>query len=366
MTAPPITAAVLLAALGACFAQAPAGRQPLAYLNGKPVYDADLGPALESQLLQQQRQVFEIKKRALEAFIEQQLLEAEAARRGVPKEQLLGDEVYANAGDPTEAEVEAYYLGRTQELQRPFEEVRIQMRSALYQARLQRARERYMKTLRERANVQILLDPPRLQVAADPSRRQGPADARVQIVEFSDFHCPYCARVQETLKSLLSKFNGEVSLAFRDFPLTHLHPRAQAAAEASRCVAQQGKFWEYHDKLFAGTSGLDARGFRELALKTGADAGAFDDCIASGRARAAVEKDLQEGKNAGVAATPGVLCQRNLPERRPARGRIREADRRRAGEGAGAEGCRGVSGVRVGFCPVRKNLAVAGSESGPS
>src|SRR2546429_5709020 len=80
------------------------------------------------------------------------------------------------------------------------------------------------------------------------------------IVEFSDFQCPFCKKVQRTLKNLLEKYQGQVSLGYRDFPLRGLHSQAELAAEASRCAAEQGKFWEYHDLLFGNPDELNRTG----------------------------------------------------------------------------------------------------------
>ncbi len=79
---------------------------------------------------------------------------------------------------------------------------------------------------------------------------QGPKDAKVTIVEFSDFECPYCVRAFPTVKQILSEYKSDVKLYYKQFPLNNLHPNAQKTAEASLCAADQGKFWEFHDKIF--------------------------------------------------------------------------------------------------------------------
>lgn len=78
----------------------------------------------------------------------------------------------------------------------------------------------------------------------------GPENAKIQLVEFSDFECPYCTRAYPTIKQILKEYAGKVRFYYKQFPLTQIHPNAQKAAEASLCAADQGKFWKYHDKLF--------------------------------------------------------------------------------------------------------------------
>lgn len=78
----------------------------------------------------------------------------------------------------------------------------------------------------------------------------GPEGAKVTIVEFSDFECPFCIRAYPTIKKILSDYKGQVRFYYKHYPLTQIHPNAEKAAEASICAGDQGKFWEYHDKLF--------------------------------------------------------------------------------------------------------------------
>lgn len=93
-------------------------------------------------------------------------------------------------------------------------------------------------------------DPVAKQIDIKNAQVVGPAGAKVQIVEFSDFECPYCVRAYPTVKQIMKDYEGKVQVYFKHFPLTQIHPNAQKAAEASLCAADQGKFWEYHDKLF--------------------------------------------------------------------------------------------------------------------
>ncbi len=95
------------------------------------------------------------------------------------------------------------------------------------------------------------------QVDTKNAQGLGPTTAKVQIVEFSDFECPYCVRAYPTVKQILSEYKDQVRFYYMHYPLSQIHPNAQKAAEASLCAADQGKFWEYHDKLFE--SGLEGQ-----------------------------------------------------------------------------------------------------------
>lgn len=88
------------------------------------------------------------------------------------------------------------------------------------------------------------------QLNVSNAQAQGPANAKIQLVEFSDFECPYCQSAYPTVKQILNEYKGQVKFYYVHYPLTQIHPNAQKSAEASLCAADQGKFWEYHDKLF--------------------------------------------------------------------------------------------------------------------
>ena len=290
------------------FAQQPSAKTPtpVAVISGQTIYDADLLPLAQPQLRPLRNQEYDIMSRALENLINQKLLEAEAGRKGISTEKLLEQEIDSKVSEPSEAELDAFYLGQKDRLNRPFTEVKPQLKQALQQARIQQIRQDYIKRLRDKADVNILLRPPTVELTFDPNRLRGNPRARVTIIEFSDFQCPYCKMAQATLKQVLEKYDGRVRLAFRDFPLRQIHAQAQLAAEGSRCAAEQGKFWEYHDQLFA-SSKLDRAELVEHARNLKLDDKQFESCLASGKFRGAIESDLQDGSKAGVSGTPGFF-----------------------------------------------------------
>jgi len=282
-------------------------KEPVAKVAGQTIYEDDLLPLVQTQLLQLRSQEYELKSRALEKLVNQKLLETEAKKRGTSTGKLLEQEVDAKIAEPAEEELKAVYLSQKDRLNQPFEAVKAQLRQALKQSKVQQARQEYLERLREQAGVSILLRPPRIEVSYDRARLQGSPKATVVIVEFSDFQCPFCRQVQPTLKNLLAKYEGRVSLAYRDFPLREIHPQAQSAAEAARCAGEQGQFWPYHDLLFAHPEKLNREGLVEHARSLKLDEKQFDSCLSSGKFKAQIEEDLQQGLRAGVNGTPGFF-----------------------------------------------------------
>ena|SRR3989338_8091126 len=96
----------------------------------------------------------------------------------------------------------------------------------------------------------VSFDPVAKEIDVKGMTAEGPENAKVTIVEFSDFECPFCVRAYPTVKQILSEYKNYVRFYYKQFPLNNIHPNAQKAAEASLCAADQGKFWEWHDKIF--------------------------------------------------------------------------------------------------------------------
>lgn len=146
---------------------------------------------------------------------------------------------------------------------------------------------------------------PIVQVSIEGRPYQGPDDARVTIVEFSDYQCPFCSRhFRDTVPQLLSQYQGEIKYVVLNFPLSNIHPMAQKAAEAAECALDQGEFWEFHDTLFENQSALDTASLKKYAADLGLDTGSFNTCLDSGDKAQQVRSDLQAGQAAGVRGTP--------------------------------------------------------------
>ena len=281
-------------------------KQPVAAVEGQNVYEEDLNPSVRGQLLQLRNQEYQVKRSALDEAIDRRLLEAEAKKKGITTEELLKQEVDAKVKPPTDAELQGFYVAQKDRLNKPFGEVKDQLRQSYIQAETQQPRQDYVKTLRERSNVAILLDPPRVQVGYDAARLRGNPNAPVTIVEFSDYECPYCRQAEHTVKDVVAKYGDKVRISYRDFPLQQLHPHAELAAEASRCAQEQGKFWEYHDELFA-ASKLDKDALIEYARNLKLDDKQFGSCLTSQKYKAEIEKDSEEGRKVGINGTPGFF-----------------------------------------------------------
>lgn len=131
---------------------------------------------------------------------------------------------------------------------------------------------------------------------------QGEGD--ITIVEYSDLECPFCQRFHPTLQQVVASNEGNVRWAYKHFPLTSIHTKAQAAAEASECAADQGKFWEYVDYIFNNQSALSGTAIEDGAAAVGLNTTDFNDCVNSGKYTSAVNADAAEAQSLGGQGTP--------------------------------------------------------------
>ncbi len=147
------------------------------------------------------------------------------------------------------------------------------------------------------------------------SRKDAPTlgKGKVEIVEFSDFQCPFCQKfVQDAYKQIKAKYvdTGKAKLVFRHYPLA-FHQNAQKAGEASECANRQGKFWQYHDMLFTKMQpdgkGLENVNLKQYAKDLGLNTSKFNTCLDNGETAGVVSGDLTAGNNAGVSGTPTIF-----------------------------------------------------------
>ena len=150
-------------------------------------------------------------------------------------------------------------------------------------------------------------NPSEIILGLDDDPKLGDDNAKVSIVEFSDFECPFCGNfVRETFEDLKREYidTGKVSFVFKNFPITNAHKNAMIAALASECANEQGKFWEYHNKLFRSQKSLEKKDLKEYAADLKLDTAKFNTCLDSEKYKDEVSKDIEEGTGLGVRGTP--------------------------------------------------------------
>jgi protein-disulfide isomerase len=148
--------------------------------------------------------------------------------------------------------------------------------------------------------------PAEIDLTTLPHPSIGPEHAPVTMVEFSDFECPNCRRIEPELEQLRRDYGTEMRFVWVDFPLD-AHHHAMLAAEAARCAGEQGQFWPYHDALMSGRESLRASNLADLAARLGMDSAKFDSCLAARKYQGMVESDVDQGDRLGISGTPTIF-----------------------------------------------------------
>jgi protein-disulfide isomerase len=282
----------------------------VATMGGQKITAKELDEKISAQLAQIDEQKHNARKQGLENMINERLLKEEAKKRGMTEDALVKAEVEDKVPPPTEDEIKKFYDANQARMGgMTYEQMKDRLAQYLSNTPKQAKFRELITKLRDQASVKVTLPAPpkpRKQVAATgPSR--GPSDAKVTIVEFSDFQCPFCSRAHDTVEEVMRSYAGKVKLVFRQMPLTQLHPQAMKAAEASLCAHDQGKFWEYHDILFKNQQALQADKLKEYAGQMGLDASKFSACLDGNTKTDVVRADMKDGEGVGVQGTPAFF-----------------------------------------------------------
>lgn len=268
---------------------------------------AELERKAGADLQRLRNEQYELLARVLDEAIASRLLSQAAKAAGITTDELVRREIDGKRKPVTDSEVDAFYTANQDQMVESKERVAGEIRQFLADQARQAATRDFLATLEQRYPVTRQLDPPRVAMESSGSAARGPADARVTIVEFSDFECPYCRRMVAPLRDLQAKFPRDVRLVYRHFPLRDAHPNAALAAEATECARDQGRFWEAHDALFAVNGRLQPAAIRKLGQELKLDARRFEQCLDSGRHAGRVRDDLAAAEAAGVNGTPAFF-----------------------------------------------------------
>jgi protein-disulfide isomerase len=251
--------------------------------------------------------LYEARRAAVDEIVSSLLLDQEAKARGVDRAVVVEKEITSKVQPVTDAEVAAWYQANQARVQNaPLDRVRAPIRAYLIEERTEAARQAFVDALKAKTSVRISLDPPRQRVAEANAPAKGPAGAPIELIEFSDFQCPYCLRANPTVQQVLATYGDRVRFVYRHFPLPG-HPNARPAAEASACAGDQQQFWPYHDHLFANPAKLSDADLKQTAAELGLDAAAFNACVDQHRHAADVDADVKAGTEVGVDGTPAFF-----------------------------------------------------------
>jgi len=303
MREPLLRAAVITMITASAVVAGAAGGPPagdtskVATIGTRTVTRAELEERARGKLIQIENQRYEALREVLNDLIATELENQEAAARGISPGALEIQEIDGKVPE---------LAGQT------LDQVKPRIIQYQKQQRLEQRRAAFIEELKQKYKTTIALRPPAFGVGtAGRPEKGGGAKAPVTIVEFSDYQCPFCQRAESVVDQVMQAYGNKVRLVFRDFPLP-IHPQARPAAEAASCANAQGKFWEYHAKLFANQSALGDDKLKEYAQDVGLDPAKFEECLTRKPFRAAIDKDMSEAAKLGINGTPAFFINGRL------------------------------------------------------
>ncbi|HET7004658.1 MAG TPA: thioredoxin domain-containing protein [Candidatus Binatia bacterium] len=283
---------------------------PAATVDDKVIMLDEVDRTIGASLAALEEQIFQLRRQRLESLIAEQLLTQEASRKGISVADLLDREVGSQAASISDAEIERFYDANKARLPALEASLRERIRAYLNEQAAQARREALVARLRQQSNIAIHLKAPpvhRVTLKLDGAPARGADNAPVTIVKFEDFHCPFCKEAQNTLAALATRYGERVRIVHKDYPIDSLHPQARLAHVAARCAQEQGKFWAYHDALYAAAPKASPEDLKSFAQASGVELQPFEACLSSGKYAAAIESDINEGTRVGVTGTPAFF-----------------------------------------------------------
>ncbi len=286
----------------------PGDENVVALLDGREITQAELHRHMQEQFLdellrQPESELYNMRERAIKDMAHRYVIDTAAEERGVTAEALF-EEITNEVPEATLEEVTTWFTANQARLGGArMEDVGPRIQQMLTSEARGRAWAGFVDPRFDALDWSMRIEPPRAALAATRLVRGDP-EAPITLTSFSDYQCPYCIRSEPVLADVLQRYPGKVRLIHRHFPLDSIHPFARPASEASMCADEQGRFWDFHDAIFARNGRLDANSFTAIGEELALDVDALSTCIDERRYADFVSDDLAAGEAAGVTGTP--------------------------------------------------------------
>lgn len=278
-----------------------------AQVGDMKITEAELYKGIESDLYEAEQKIFDIKFNKLNQLLITKLIEADKNSKELTQDQYF-EKYIVSSIKIGEKEINDFILERKIPKEQINDDVKKKIVQFLTMQQKEKAVQTWIGTKTKATGIEIFLQKPKrptFDVSVGNAPTFGSKTAKVTIVEFSDFQCPYCAQGSKVLKGLKEKYGNKIQVAFKQFPLP-FHTQAKKAALASMCIFEQSAdlFWKMHDEMFAHQDKLNINDLKELAKKLGAKSDQFDKCLDENKYMDHIDKDIAEGKEIGVKSTP--------------------------------------------------------------
>jgi len=279
----------------------------VAKVDGQNISEDDLIGDGKFDFYELKKREYDLKMERLNKLLQDRLIGAEAKTASMSTEDYINKKIVGGGVKISDGDVKKFIAEKHIPDSQVNPQIKERIISYLQQLKRQDAIEAHVAKLTKNNPVEVYFNKPKMDVQVDAGNAPilGGTDAKVQVIEFSDFQCPYCARGAEVVHELKAKYGNKIKIAFKQFPLP-MHHDARPSAEAALCVNEQGtaKFWKFHDLAFKAQDKLDSAGLAKLAKEAGADEKKFSECLTGKKFSSAVDEDMKYGEKIGVRSTP--------------------------------------------------------------
>jgi protein-disulfide isomerase len=280
----------------------------VAKINGQNVTEEELIGDDKMDFFDLKRKEYDLKMERLNRLIVEKMVGEEAKKANMSLEDYINKKIVGDV-KVSDAEYKKFVKEKNVPESQLTPQLKERIMGYLQQTKKQELLQNYIAKATKNNPVEVYFQKPKMMVNVEAGNGPwfGGENAKVTLIEFSDFQCPYCAQGAERVHELKKKYGNKIKFVFRQFPLPPtMHPQARQAAEASLCVNEQGmdKFWKYHDTLFKNQDKLDDANLSKMAKDVGADQAKFDECYKAKKYSAQVQADMQYGEKVGVRSTP--------------------------------------------------------------
>ena len=302
----------LLLVLFAASALAQSPDPVLGSVNNIEITQKQVDDSIASRIYPLEQQLYAIRKAALENLVTTRILESEAAVRQISIDELRRQLTLGEISVSRQQVEDAYAQNASFFASMSPDEARERLRLDLENQTRMKHYRAGLADLRRKWKVKLNLGPPLFVLELDDGSAptKGSTKAAVTIVEFSDFECPFCRSVQNTLREVVASYPNDVRIVFKHLPLEG-HQNSLPAARAAYCAAEQDRFWQFHDALFT-EQNLAPTGFVKIATELGLGMPKFQACLKSEQSRAAIVKDLETARLYRIESTPSFLINGKL------------------------------------------------------
>lgn len=278
-----------------------------ASIGGEQILEKDLNAGIESDVYDAEMKVYEIKFGKLQAMLLEKFMNQDPNKKGLSNDEFL-NKFIAKDVKVTDAEIEKFIKERQIPKEQVNPEIKDRIRQYLEVESKKLAVDKWIADKTKKTPVEVYIYKPSRPVFDVPVKDapfKGPADAKVTIVEYSDFQCPFCSKAAATVAEVEKKYGSKVKIVFKNYPLP-FHSQAKMAANAALCAKEQDPklFWKMHDAMFADQTKLDKDSLLASAKKIGLKEADFKSCLETDKYKMAIENDMGDGQKLGIKSTP--------------------------------------------------------------